>query len=229
MPLIKTSTHTSLCSGQGPSHTLSSVQCGILAYSSHSILRAGGGNSGCLSSGVSWLMPHVVMRQPLQNWQRRGRERTRQREDECWFSGAWRALASPSWASLPVPDSLPALLQHNLSSFTEICSPQGPVHSYTQESNTPLILLWCQEVGTKNWLVVRDSGLFGVLAQILRDTVVRWVIPLSRRLKSIYCPVYKSKSRVPKLNVWTFAIRDAQTRACGPKLACHLNVCFIGM
>lgn len=129
-------THTSLClslcSGQDLSHTLSSVLCGVLPYSSHSILGAGGGNSGHLSSGVSWLMPHVVLRQPLQISTKKSvweRERTRLRKDECRFSGVWRALASPAWVSLPVPDSLPALLQHNFSSFTEICSPQGSAHS----------------------------------------------------------------------------------------------------
>lgn len=71
-PLIKMSTHTqcvSVCRsavGRIRLTLLSSVLCGILAYSSHSILGAGGGNSGHLSSGVSWLMPHVVLRQPLQ-------------------------------------------------------------------------------------------------------------------------------------------------------------------
>lgn len=148
MPLLIMSTHTNLClsrSGQDPSHTLSSVLCGILAYSSHSILRAGGGNSGRLSSGVSWLMPHVVLQQPLN----RERERKRPREDECRFSGVWRVLASQAWASLPLPDSLPQLLQHNLSSFTEICSPQGSVHSYTLKKPTHLILLRCHGVETE--------------------------------------------------------------------------------
>lgn len=68
-PLIKTSTHKSLsvsAVGRIRLTLLSSVLCGILAYSSHSILGAGGGNSGHHSSGVSWLMPHVVLRQPLQ-------------------------------------------------------------------------------------------------------------------------------------------------------------------
>lgn len=167
MPLFITSAHTNLCLsriGQDPSHTLSCVLCGILAYSSHSILGAGGGNSGRLSSGVSWLMPHVVLWQPLhiltkKRERARERERERLREDECRFSGVWRALASPAWASLPVPDSLPKPLQHNLSSFNEICSPQGSVHSYTLKKTTHLILLRYHGVGTENCLIFRVSVL----------------------------------------------------------------------
>lgn len=42
-------------------------------------------------------------------WGERVREDERKKErDKCRLSGFWGGLASPAWAHVPVPDSLPA-------------------------------------------------------------------------------------------------------------------------